>query len=212
MIYIAGHSLGAARAALYAFSRIKRGLPVDGVFLFGCPRPGDAMIRDALSQIPVRSIKNGDDPITDVPLDIELIDEDYCQPRDFEAVNVPWNDSLPDWGPFNAHHIELYQEGCKSLPDNTTLLIVAQAVYDLYNLLGEWDWVHPEDGRYWGMRKSGNDRILVARGSTTPYDWVEDFRAIQCTQMGARVSEGFWDGVGPIMAILDTACDLSVRG
>ncbi len=212
MIYIGGHSLGAARASLYAFSRIKRGLQVDGVFLFGCPRPGNGVIRDTLATIPVRSIKNGDDPITDVPLDLELLDEDYCQPRAFEHVDCPWNPSLPDWGPFNAHHIELYQEGCKSLPDNGTLLVAAQAVYDLYNLLGEWNWVHPEDGRYWGMRKIGNDRFLVARGSTTGYDWIEDFKALQVSQMGARVSDGFWDGVGPIRQILDRACDLSTIG
>ena len=207
MIYIAGHSLGAARASLCAYSRVKRGLPVAGVFLFGCPRPGNSVIRDTLASIPARSIKNSNDLITDVPLDIELLDEDYCQPRDFEAVDVPWNPSLPDWGPFNPHHIELYQEGCQSLPDNAMLLTAAQAVYDLYNLMGEWDWVHPEDGRYWGMRKVGHDRILVARGSTTNYDWIEDFRAIQFTQLGARVSEGFWDGVGPIESILDRACD-----
>lgn len=175
------------------------------MFLFGCPRPGDSVIRDTLSGVPVRSIKNGDDPITDVPLDIEMIGEDYIQPKDFELVNVPWHEPLPDWGPFNAHHIELYMAGCKTVPDNG-LMTAVQAVYDLYNLLGEWDLVHPEDGRYWGMRKAGNDRILVARGSTTPYDWVEDFRAIETTAHGARVSEGFWDGVGPIEQWLDNAC------
>ncbi len=206
-VYIAGHSLGAARASLYAFSRIKRGLPVAGVFLFGCPRPGDRAIRDTLAAIPIRSIKNGNDPITDVPLDIELLGEDYTEPRDFEAVNAPWNDSLPDWGPFNAHHIELYLDGCKTLPNNGTLLTVAQAVYDLYNLLGKWDWDHPEDGRYWGMRRVGSDQILVSRGSTTPYDWVENFRVIQCAIMGARVSDGFWDGVGPIESLLDATLE-----
>lgn len=205
MIYIAGHSLGAARAALYAFSRIKRGLPVDGVFLFGCPRPGDAVIRDTLAGVPVRSVKNGDDPITDVPLDVELLDLEYLNVRPFEHVSEPYTPNLQDWGPFNAHHIELYQEGCKALPDNGTLLGAVQAVYDLYNLLGDWKMTHQENGRYWGERKVGNDRFLVARGSTTAYDWVEDFRFAQQPVYGAQVSEGFWDGVGPIMELLDGA-------
>lgn len=207
MIYIAGHSLGAARAALYAFSRLKRGLPVDGVFLFGCPRPGDSAIRDALATIPVRSVKNSGDPVTDVPLDVELLDLEYLDVRQFEQVNQPYTPNLEDWGPFNPHHIELYQEGCKTLPDNGTLLVAVQAVYDLYNLLGTWGMTHQENGRYWGSRRVGNDLFLVARGSTTAYDWVEDFRFAQQEVYGAQVSEGFWDGVGPIMGLLDQAAN-----
>ena len=39
-IYIGGHSLGAAEAYEYAYSRVKRGLRVDGVYCLAPPRPG----------------------------------------------------------------------------------------------------------------------------------------------------------------------------
>ncbi len=76
-VYIAGHSLGAARAFLYAFSRVRRGLPVDGLFACGCPNPGNAVIGGVLQHagIAVRSIKNRRDLVTDVPVDIALLGE-----------------------------------------------------------------------------------------------------------------------------------------
>src|ERR1039458_5413141 len=43
-IFIGGHSLGAARAGEYAWSRVMRGLPVDGVYVCGSPRAGNAIL------------------------------------------------------------------------------------------------------------------------------------------------------------------------
>ncbi len=211
-VFIAGHSRGAAEAALYAFSRIKRGLPVDGLYLFESPRPGNQVVRDTLASIEiVRSIKNVGDPVTDVPLDLDLIDEDYEDAAPFTMINEPYTPNLPDWGPVNPHHIELVQAGCRKLPPTGGAIDLVQAVdatYDLYNMLGHWDWTHPEDGRYWGMRKFGDNFLLIARGSVTGKDWLLNFEALQIDVLGARVSDGFWAGVAPVET-LDAALALT---
>ena len=54
----------------------------------------------------------------------------------------------------------------------------AQACLDLYNNnSGFADLLYPEatDGVCWGVRRVGNDDMVVFRGSTTPQDWFRDF-------------------------------------
>lgn len=212
-VYIGGHSLGAARACLYAYARLKRGLPVDGLYVFGCPNPGNHVIGLELASLSIfRSVKNRRDLVTDVPVDMELLNEEYVPARVFEECNaVP--PSTDPWGPFRDHHIQLYQSGCRTLPiyPNASLSLV-DAVDMVANLYG-YDkpkhprtWLHSEDGRYWGMYLMPNgDKFIVARGSTTELDWLDDFDALQVDVMNARMSRGFWDGVGPIMGLLDQA-------
>lgn len=206
-LYITGHSLGAARAALYAFSRVKRGLPVAGVYLFGCPNPGDRHIGLTLSSVPVQSYRNRRDLVTDVPVDLDFLNEEYVKPAPVAAFNekAPSGDS---WGVFSDHHSELYLAGAEKLtaPAIVTPAEAALAIIGLYNGAGDWSWSHLVDGQYWAMRTTASGaRILVARGSTTLLDWIHDFDALQTDVYGARVSEGFWAGVGPIEAVLDGA-------
>jgi hypothetical protein len=210
---ICGHSLGAARAYLYAFSRIKRGLPVDGVYCLASPRPGDKVIGETFSaNMLVRSIKNGADIVPDVPPSIPFIQE-YSQPRPFESIYEPPaagdDDPLSRW-----HHIQLYVAGCHKLPlvsgvhDNpaVTLANAADQIQMLYNTDQGWDWINPVSGSYWAMRIMPNGaKVMIARGSITATDWVDDFDAVQETVLGARVSSGFWSGIGSIENELDKA-------
>ena len=210
MIYIAGHSLGGARAALYAWSRASRGLPVAGVYTFGSPRPGNGALCPVASSVPLwRTIQNGRDVIPAVPIDLEIVGEEYCHPTPPEQINEPPGEGDP-WGLFGWHHVELYQAGVAKLEERSASTSIATAcdqVRDLYWRPAGFDWLHDVDGQFWGLRIMPNgDRLLIARGSTTALDWLDDFDAIQIPVYDAWVSEGFWKGVGPILDVLDKAC------
>ena len=215
-VFIVGHSLGAAEACLAAFSRTRRGLPVDGVYVFGCPRPGNAVIGSALASVPIwRSIRNdlgrfpSYDLVTAVPFDIEEL-LDYAQPAPFEAIAEP---PAPDdpWLLFRYHHSQLYQAGCRKLAPTGSgaaveLVEAIDAVQDLYDGVGAWAWQNFVDGQYCAMRVMPNGaKLLVFRGSTTPLDWMHDLDTRQVDLHGAKVSRGFWAGPGAIEAALDAA-------
>lgn len=215
-IFIVGHSLGAAEASLYAYSRVKRGLPVDGVYVFGCPRPGNSALGSALASVPIwRSIRNACggfpdyDLVTVVPFDIEPV-LDYAQPAPFETIAEP---PAPDdpWLLFRYHHSQLYQAGCRKLVATGSgtaveLVEAIDAVQDLYDGTGVWSWTHFVDGEYCAIRtNAAGARMLVFRGSTTELDWMHDLDTMQVELHGAKVSRGFWAGVGPQEAELDAA-------
>ena len=182
-VYITGHSLGAAEAVLVAWSRVRRGLPVDGVYVFGCPRPGNSELGVLLSHVPVyRSIRNqiggfpDYDLVTAVPFDVEAM-LDYAQPAPFEAIaeRPPPNDPL---GPFQYHHSYLYAQGCAKLPPtgySVELTDSIGAVQDLYNGTGTWSWTNFVDGQYCAVRMfQSGDKLAVFRGSVTETDWIRD--------------------------------------
>lgn len=215
-IYITGHSLGAAEACLYAYDRVQRGLPVDGVYVFGCPRPGNSGLGQALAGVPIwRSIRNYSgrfpsfDLVTSVPFDVEAL-LDYSQPAPFEDI-----DEAPEagdsWGPFAWHHSQLYAAGCAKLPRTGSgaeveLIDAIGAVQDLYDAVGAWSVPHFVDGQYWGLRQMPNGaKLLVFRGSTTGIDWVHDLETLQVPLHSAKVSVGFWDCPGHSRDALDTA-------
>ncbi len=206
-VFVTGHSRGASEAALYALSRVSRGIPVAGVILFGCANPGDAAIGGLLRQhVPVVNVRNRRALVTDVPVDLRLLDEEYVQVAPFTEVDVVATaaDALPDWGPFNDHHSQLYARGCAGMPGIVPAAIAA--VVRLYDTADGWDWLHPEDGRYWALqRQADGSRLLIARGTATAIDWLWNFDALQMTACGCRVSAGFWHAVGPILAELDAA-------
>lgn len=213
-IYCAGHSLGAADAAIYALSRIKRGLRVDGLYLFACPRPGDAALRAGLRPVPlILSVKNIDDGITDVPMDVHVKEQGwaYCDANPFEHIHEKpsFVDFLTD--PFFAHHhIQHYVIGTHKLPAVGGAVGSNQAVDQvalLYETAVGWDWINPVDGLWWGMRRFPNGaRLMIRRGSKTGKDWFnEDFDFAQEERYGARVSRGFGAGVWPVEAALDAA-------
>ncbi len=212
-VFLAAHSLGAAEVALYALSRVKRGLPVDGLYLFACPRPGDAAVRAGLRPVPlIRSIKNIGDGVTDVPIDAHVKECGlaYCDAMPFEHIHQTpsFIDFLTD--PFFAHHhIFHYQKGVHAnLPAEGGAVGVNEAVDEvarLYETTEGWDWINPVNGLYWACRHFHNGaRLMIRRGSKTGKDWLtQDFNFAQTEMYGARVSLGFWSGVGPIEAQLD---------
>ena len=210
-IIITGHSLGADNAVLYAFDRIKRGLPVDALYLFGCAQPGNAAIGDGIAPIPVvRSIQNRVGPhfpdfdlVTAVPF--EAPGFDYTQPVPFETISEepPPGDS---WGLFRYHHSELYQRGVrKLLPLDGQIIAAINFVQQLYDGTGNWETEHFVDGQYWGVQRLEGARVLVFRGSKTALDWHHDFDFRQVPLHGARVSAGFWAGPAASLAALDAA-------
>lgn len=112
---VCGHSLGAARAVIYAGLLTQRlhDEPMK-VALFGCPRPGAADLAKACENLKITSYKNRNDPVTDVPL--PLPDLDYQQVRPFIHVDGLVDTSLP--APFEDHHVVNYIKGiekCSSL-------------------------------------------------------------------------------------------------
>lgn len=115
-VYITGHSLGAARALIFAAMETFKGLPIAGVTVFGPPRPGSARLKDILVPVPVRLYRNRRDPICEVPLDIPLIDP-YTHVRELTAVDVapPPNDP---WGVVADHHMELYLKAMQIAAEN----------------------------------------------------------------------------------------------
>lgn len=206
-VYIAGHSLGAARAYEYAYSRVVRGLRVDGIYALAPPNPGCSAIGLALAAIPnVRSIKNGRDLVPDVPVDIEWAGEEYVQPRPFEEINEPPpaddHDFLARW-----HHIGLYVAGVRKLPGTDAAIALPDAadqVARLYLDATGWDYIHPVDGSYWAMQTMPSGaRLLIPRGSVTLHDWLDDLDAGMVHVLGARMSAGFWAGVVPVQDMLD---------
>lgn len=207
-VYITGHSLGAARAALYAYSRVVSGLPVSGLFLFGCPNPGNRMIGKLLSSIPVYSYKNRRDLVTNVPIDLEFLNEEYLPVTRFYELNEP-APATDAWGIFSDHHSELYQAGIQKMFQQPKLTVTPldaiNAVVDLYNNKGVWSWTHFVDAEYCAAKEFPDSKLMVFRGSTTALDWIDDFDAFQTTVLGARMSNGFWNGICKILTDLDNA-------
>lgn len=205
-IFIAGHSLGAARAYQYAYSRVMRGLRVDGVYTFAPPNPGNGVIGRGLERVPlIRALKNGRDIVPDVPVDIVWAGEEYVQPRPFEELREP-----PPAGAepvFGWHSMDLYLAGARKLSDlratPIALSFAAEQVARLYRDGNGWDWINPVDGTYWAMLSVNGARLLIARGSATLHDWLDDFDAVQVPAMGARMARGFWQGVEPMQGQLD---------
>jgi hypothetical protein len=212
---ITGHSLGAAEAVLYAYDRVYRGLPVDALYLFGCPQPGNAAIAAGISTIPVvRSIQNRVGPhfpdydlVTSVPFEAGPF-LDYAQPHPFELISeAPPPDDK--WGLFRYHHAYLYQNGVRKLPGigaEGDISTAIDAVQNLYGGVGTWTVENFVDGRYWGVRRLfDGSRLLVFRGSATLRDWLHDFTFEQISLHGARVSAGFWSGPSQSGGALDAA-------
>jgi pimeloyl-ACP methyl ester carboxylesterase len=206
-VFLAGHSLGAARALLYAWSRLRRGLRVDGVYAFAPPNPGDRFIGETyalggFSHVVKRSFKNRRDLVCDVPVDRLTLGEEYVQPWPLEEMNEP----SPGIGPWSDHYMQLYWQGAHKLPLTGAAIepgAAADQVVALYQGLTGWDWCDPTDGQVWALRNLNGAKLMIARGSATELDWLDDFDALQTTVMGARVSEGFWRGVAAVQDQLD---------
>lgn len=106
-IIVTGHSLGAARAVLFAAKlKVQDGFQNVEWVSFAMPRPGFR----TLAEVAVGGhwYRNGEDaPVTHVPYLLGL----YKHPGSMFQINEPGQGS----GPFSEHHIELYQAGVAKL-------------------------------------------------------------------------------------------------
>ena len=209
-IFFAAHSLGGQRALQEAYSRVKRGLRVDGIYVLAPSQPGNKAIGQILWSAraqfqSVRSLRNRRDYVPYMPISIKLIGEEFCQPWPMDEINEVVNTSYdidPD------HHIENYVAGAKKIPDNPGVAITlgdaADLVERLYQTDTGWDWIHPVDGQYWAMKIMGNGaRLVIPRGSVTPLDFLKDFDAAEIPVLGAMMPRGGWSGVAAVEAELD---------
>lgn len=212
--YVIGHSRGGAVAYLYAYSRLMRGLRVDGVYAWAPARPGNHVITDQFKGLGLQArafhnVADPVDPVPDTPLDLPAIDEEYEQPIAFETFKQP-SPNGDDWGLLASHHFELYRQGCKNLNQGTWSLSLNQACDLTARLYADpvhgWDMVIPVEGSYWvTLALPSGGKVAISRGSTTGIDWIDNFKAWQIDRLGARVSAGFWVGVAAVETELDAA-------
>lgn len=114
---IAGHSLGAARAAICTAYAITDGLIPLARIVFGEPKSGFADLAAIVAKAPGRSYENvaavghGHDLIPDMPLTLRL--QPYT--RDGELILLPV--TPPDYDGFDEfrfHHMPIYAGACPS--------------------------------------------------------------------------------------------------
>jgi len=110
-VIVAGHSLGAARAAIMCGLMVKDGAPPIRRVVFGEPKPGLRDLADLIKAIPAASYRNGDDChhdlVADVPFSFPPLQ--YVHPTPIVPVFAGPTKALFDGlGPFAYHAIELY--------------------------------------------------------------------------------------------------------
>ena len=109
---VAGHSLGAARAAVLTALMVTDAAPPVARVVFGEPKPGMLDLARLVAAVPGRSYRNGDelhhDLITDVPFSLPPLQ--YMHPTPIIPVFCqPHEDEFVQNGIFAWHHIELYE-------------------------------------------------------------------------------------------------------
>lgn len=116
---VAGHSLGAARAVLFAGLLTAAGKPPALVLTCGEPRAGMAPLVKLLAPVTIRSYLNDptngfpDDPVWGVPFHMPLL-FGYDHPR--APIVRPCTPLAQDpWELLAAHHIQIYGESIGSL-------------------------------------------------------------------------------------------------
>jgi len=108
---ITGHSLGAARAAIYSGFLTHYNNSPSAVALFGCPRAGAQALASATKDIPISSYRNRQDPVTDTPL--TLPNFPYVQIRELKPLDGMVENEYNDL--FKDHHIDCYVNGMEKL-------------------------------------------------------------------------------------------------
>ena len=110
--HVTGHSLGAARACIFAALLGLVGKPPASLITFGTPRPGfgklSAMLRSNIKTI--RHYRNGPDPVAIVPRSFMLLP--YQKPVPDLEIAIPPTGADPV-NVFEWHAMSLYLEGLK---------------------------------------------------------------------------------------------------
>ena len=109
---VAGHSLGAARAAVMAALMSVDGTPPVSRVVWGEPKPGLMDFAEIIKAIPARSYRNGDDRhhdlVTDVPFSFPPLQ--YVHPTPIVPVCCkPSEIEYEQLGAFAWHHWDLYE-------------------------------------------------------------------------------------------------------
>lgn len=89
-VFLTGHSLGAAHAAIFAGMLTQRWAIPKRLVLFGCPRPGFQKLSEIVSGagIDVASYRNRNDPVTEVPYLLGLY-KHIVEPAHVESKTSP---------------------------------------------------------------------------------------------------------------------------
>lgn len=107
---VAGHSLGAGRAAILSGMMVLTGKPPVRRVGLGEPKPGFRRLAEVLANVPCDNYRNGDsyhhDLVTDVPLSFPPEDYVHSSALTFITAKPPEDDQ---WGVFAWHHMELYR-------------------------------------------------------------------------------------------------------
>jgi Lipase (class 3) len=122
-LYIAGHSLGAGRAAILVGLLTIDGWKPEARVVFGEPKPGFSQLADIIGTVPGRSYRNGDDkhhdPVTDVPFSFPP--EQFVHPTPVIQVTArPTPGLFGLYGIFGWHHMTKYQEALGTPASETT--------------------------------------------------------------------------------------------
>jgi predicted lipase len=114
-ILVTGHSLGGARARIFAGLAIAARLPLARVVTFGAPRPGFINLRRLIEKtgVPHVSYRNRNDPVPLVPIPIPFFPWEHTEDAWITVDAAPADDDIE---PLRDHHIALYQQGVLQLP------------------------------------------------------------------------------------------------
>jgi hypothetical protein len=118
-VVVAGHSLGAARAAVLCGLMRADGCKALARCVFGEPLPGMSVLAALISDIPGRSYCNGDahhhDVVTDVPFILPLLKWVRASPL-IHVTAEPNQTAVDLLGElFSFHHAPLYRQAMKAL-------------------------------------------------------------------------------------------------
>jgi Lipase (class 3) len=117
-VVVAGHSLGAARAAILCGLMTLDKMPPVARVVFGEPKPGFVELAKIIEGTTGRSYRNGDathhDLVTDVPFSFPPLQ--YVHPTPIIPITVePPADTFSSLGVFAWHHASLYAKGAPAI-------------------------------------------------------------------------------------------------
>jgi Lipase (class 3) len=113
---VAGHSLGAGRAAILTGLMVEDGRTPLARVVFGEPKPGFSQLSRYIARVPGRSYRNGDthqhDLVTDVPITLLIAEYEHPTPL-IEVLAEPAIDAKE--GVFKWHNMGLYAKAVQGI-------------------------------------------------------------------------------------------------
>ena len=118
LVIVAGHSLGAGRAAILTGLMVHAGRAPLACVTFGQPRPGFPQLAKLIADVPQRSYRNGKDVLVDIITEVPVAigPEDYVHPCTLTDVcEKPGASWKQQWGIFAWHAMPLYLRALERL-------------------------------------------------------------------------------------------------